>query len=120
MDKEGVVIYNEILLSHKRVKFSLYIYHTFFIHLTFQISGFFFPDIYTGVELLGHMVLLFLVILRNCHTVFQRDCTSLHFHQQYTRVFFFPHPHQNLLCSFLIIAILIGVTRYLIVIIWGM
>ena len=34
-------------------------------------------DTYPGVELLGHMVVLFFSILRNFHTVFHSDCTSL-------------------------------------------
>ena len=78
---------------------------------------FFFFGIYPGVELLGHMIVLFLVFLRNCHALFHRGCTNLHSHQQCVKSTSPLHPHQHLLfVFFLLIAILTGVSWYLIVV----
>ena len=76
----------------------------------FKLVCSFLDSVHPGVELLGHMVVLF----RNLHIAFCSGCTHLHSHQECKRIPLFPHPHQYLLfVFFLMIAILIGVGWYL-------
>lgn len=56
------------------------------VHAYFQVD--FFSDIYPAVELLDHLVVLFLVFSRNLKIVLQSGRTNLHSHPRCTGLFF--------------------------------
>lgn len=64
-------------------------------------------------QLLGCIVSVCLVFLRNCQPIFQNDCTILHRHVSCMKDPVFPHPCQQAGCQYFIFAVLIGV-QYLI------
>ena len=59
----------------------------------------YFSGKYPEVELLEHMVVLFLIFLRKLHTIFHSDCTNLLSLRTVQKDSFSSHPHQNFIIS---------------------
>ena len=76
------------------------------VHVSFHVSVFIYFQIYIQ-ELLGHMVVLFLVVFRKSPYCFPWWLHQFTFPPTMYKVLFSPHPHQYLLLVFfLMIAIL--------------
>ena len=60
------------------------------VQISIKLVSSFLLDVFPGVELLDHMVVL--SFLRLFHTIFQNGCTNLQFHHLFTMVLFFFFP----------------------------
>ena len=67
-------------------------------------------------ETSGHMVVLFLIFLKNFYSFFHSSCTNLHSHQKCTKVPFSSYHHHLLSLVIFITVILMGVRWYLLVV----
>ena len=78
------------------------------MHVSFQTSGFGFLDIFPGMELLGHIIVLFLVF-QETSILFSTVTAPIYIPTNSIQVPP-PHPHQHLLfVFFLTVTIMTGV-----------
>ena len=83
----------------------------------FELVFLLFSDKYPGVELLGHMVVLFLVFWETSILFFYSGCTNLHSHQQGKRVPFSPHTCQHLFFVFFLTMFILKCVRCCIIVV---
>lgn len=62
--------------------------------------------------------MLCLTLLRNLLSISYRSCAVLYSHWECIRIPVSPYPHQHLISLFLILSMLVGVKRYLVVLIY--
>lgn len=78
-------------------------------NIFFELMFLFSLDKYPKAELLNQALVIFLVFLKNLHTVFCSGCTHVHSHQQGMKAAFAPSPHLHLWFLVSLIDVVTGV-----------